>query len=154
VTTEDGFATWTVPNVPLIPGPNVLTIALDTMSPAAVPTVIQWVIYRVTPSNLMNYALNLDPNTFDPAKQPQLVSQIENGVARPTFVYSRRAESQGLAYVVEVSENLTDWRTATSQEVEALNPPVANADGVTETVSLRIKPGPPSRFVRLAVSVR
>ncbi len=153
VTTPDGFATWTVPNVSLAPGRNILTIAFEMAGAAALPTIAQWEVFRLTESNLLTYAFNRDPNAFDSAKQPKVVSQLENGVPRATFVFSRLIQHAGIAYVVEVSENLSTWRVATTQEVEELNPPVANADGVTETVTLRIKEGSPQRFVRLSVSV-
>jgi hypothetical protein len=58
---------------------------------------------------------------------------------------------------VEASSDLTGW-TSTPADFEEAEPPVPNSDGLTETVTIRVKPaigtpGTPTRNVRLRVLV-
>jgi hypothetical protein len=109
--------------------------------------------------NLLKYALNLDPHSTSLAGLP--ASSIELNPADSarylTYRYRRLLSPGPLQYLVEASSDLTGW-TSTPADFEEAEPPVPNSDGLTETVTIRVKPaigtpGTPTRNVRLRVLV-
>ncbi len=109
-------------------------------------------------ANLLEYAFNLDPQSPDGSGLPTSAIAINPADGKPylTYSYRRRIDSGGLQYVVEVSGDLGTWSSGAS-EVEQIGAATPNADGVTETVTLRVKPAIGAgggRYVRLRVSVQ
>ncbi|MCE9610692.1 MAG: M36 family metallopeptidase [Chthoniobacter sp.] len=108
-------------------------------------------------SNLLKYALNLDP--LSPALIGLPTATIEVNPADSarylTFRYRRLLAPGSLQYQIETTSDLLDW-TTTAADFEELAPVVPNADGLTETVTIRVKPAidsptTPARSVRLRV---
>ena len=111
--------------------------------------------------NLLELALGLDPQKADAAGA--LAATIEpnsdDGEAYLTIRHRRLLAPGTLRYSLEISSDLIAWHTITAAESEELAPPVANADGLTETIALRLKPsistpGNESRHIRLRVSIK
>ena len=109
--------------------------------------------------NLLKYAFNLDAHS--PALDGLPATTIELNPAdslRYLTLRHRRLLAPGpLQYSIEVSSDLTGW-TTTAADFEELAPAVPNADGLTETVTVRVKPaietpGAPTRYVRVRVLV-
>jgi len=108
--------------------------------------------------NLLEYALNGDPRKPNSALLP--VTTVESNPVDDKlylgFTYHRRINTTGIVYSVEVSGDLTAWSSDPTNYEEA-TPPAADANGITETVHLRIKPaigdpGATVKFVRLRVT--
>ncbi len=109
--------------------------------------------------NLLKYAFNLDPLSTDITGLP--VTSIETDSldhARYLTLRYRRLLAPGpLQYLIEVTPDLLDW-TSTPADFDELAPTVPNGDGLTETVSIRVKPalgtpGAPIRCVRVRILV-
>ncbi len=108
--------------------------------------------------NLLEFALNLDPQAPDPDGRPTaaLETNPADGLGYLVFRYRRRIDPGTLVYQVEVSRDLAVWQS-TPADIEELPPAVPNPDGLTETIRVRIKPaaGEPGghrAFVRLRVT--
>jgi hypothetical protein len=108
--------------------------------------------------NLLEYALNGDPQKPNSAMLPATVVETNaaDGKRYLGFIYHRRINATGILYSVEVSSDLKTW-TADPLSIEEAEPSAADANGITETVHLRIRPalGDPensAKFVRLRVS--
>ncbi|CAM3005828.1 S8 family peptidase [Rariglobus hedericola] len=103
--------------------------------------------------NLLEYAMGLDPNSAE-AQAPTTsttATHPESGQSHLVYTYRRLIYPGALTYTVTTSTNLTTWSApATAPEVLST---VANPDGLTETVTLRINPalGTGRVFVRLQV---
>ena len=91
--------------------------------------------------NLLEYALNLDPQAWDATGRP--VATIEtrpaDGLHYLTLRYRRLLIPGKLRYVPEVSNDLADWRS-TPADLEEVPPATPDSGGLTETVTVRIKP--------------
>jgi subtilisin family serine protease len=103
--------------------------------------------------NLLEYAFGLDPLASD-ANPCTSASAIhpDTGAQHLTFTYRRLIAPGSVNYAVQTSTNLQDWAPpADAPELLSVAP---NADGITETVSVRINPalGSAPVFVRLEVS--
>ncbi len=110
-------------------------------------------------TNLLKYALNIDPQSAALTHLP--ASSIELNPADSarylTFRYRRLLSPGSLQYLVETTSDLTGW-SSTAADLEEAAPPVPNGDGLTETVTIRVKPAigtpaTPTRSVRLRVLV-
>ncbi len=107
-------------------------------------------------SNLLEYALGLDPSLTDPAGLPvtALQTNLADGLLYLTFQYRRLIARDGLQYIVETRPDLvaTAWDgTAAGTEEISVTP---NGDGITENCVVRILPSvasAPRKFVRLRV---
>jgi hypothetical protein len=87
-------------------------------------------------ANLVEYALGLDPTSADPRSGLRIAPvSAAGGDVEVSLV--RRAELVGVNCVLEVSGDLKTWLPAagfvTDEQV------AANADGVTETLTLRVR---------------
>ena len=108
--------------------------------------------------NILAYAFNIDPNAVDPTLLPAVSWQINpvDQLKYLTFSYRRLLDDIGLVYAVELSPDLLSWNPG-GLSIEEPNPPVPNADGLTETVTVRVKPalsqGAPDGFIHLRVIV-
>ena len=103
--------------------------------------------------NLLEYAMGLDPThaeTTSPTSG-QIATNPETGLSHLVFTYRRLIYPGALTYTVTTSSNLTDWSAPAT--VPDMLSTVANPDGLTETVTLRINPalGTGRVFVRLQV---
>jgi hypothetical protein len=104
-------------------------------------------------ANLLEYATGLSPR--DPDHPPLSVSVAPHPTtgARHLVVTYRRLSTPGtLAIMLTTSENLHDWTApALAPDQLSVDP---NADGVSETVTVRINPALDAvpRFVRLEVT--
>jgi uncharacterized delta-60 repeat protein len=125
----------------------------DEITTPPAPTFSSWVIDKALPpdrdgplddadfdgiSNLLEYALGLEPMESDPGALPQPV--LENGVLKYTYVRVR----SDIIYTVETTENLTSW-TATGVDQGTPAP-----DGTT-TASVPYAPG--SKYLHLKVEL-
>jgi hypothetical protein len=101
-------------------------------------------------SNLLEFALNLDPQANDPSGWP--TAAFTGNPPDLTFNYTRRTDAPWLSYTVEVSQNLSTWGSGNAV-TEQVGPAMPNGDGVSENITVRILPisGTSSRFVRLSV---
>ena len=170
---SDGFAHWSA-TVPIALGTNTMTAlssvtvvgSLDangTGLPDAWETQ-----YGVTggalgdPShtgipNLLAYALNLNPNAPDRSLLPLTSVQTKpaDGLNYLTFSYRRRIGGGGVTCTVDVSSDLIGW-TPGGFNIEEVSAPVPNADGITETETVRLLPSLHTagsrRFMRLRVT--
>ena len=108
--------------------------------------------------NILAYAFNIDPNAVDHSLLPAVSWQINpvDQLKYLTFSYRRLLDDIGLVYSVELSPDLLAWNPA-GLSIEEANPPVPNVDGLTETVTVRVKPalnlGAPDGFIHLRVIV-
>ena len=109
--------------------------------------------------NLLKYALNLDPHSAALTGLPATSIELNpaDSARYLTFRYRRLLSPGPLQYLIETTSDLTDW-TTTAADFEEAAPPAPNADGLTETVTIRVKPAidtptAPTRSVRLRVLV-
>ena len=105
--------------------------------------------------NLLEYAFNLDPTTPGCDGLPTAATAINpaDGKTYLTYTYRRRIGGGGMAYIVETTSDLMGWNSS-GNDIQPIGAPVPNADGITETVTLRVLPSTDSasvRFVRLRV---
>ncbi len=107
-------------------------------------------------SNLMEYALGLDPSTADTSGLPvaSLKVKAADNLTYLTFEYRRRIVRDGLRYIVETRPDLetSAWDDSVDGFEEISAVPVG--DGVTEQFTVRILPSVgnrPCKFVRLRV---
>ena len=104
--------------------------------------------------NLLAYAFDIDPNAVDPTLLPSVSAEVNplNGLRYLTLTYRRLLQNLGLTYQIEVSPDLLTWDT-TQSAIEELAPAVPNADGLSETVTVRIHPalGTNPQYVRVRV---
>lgn len=102
--------------------------------------------------NLMEYALNLDPNTAGLTGLPVQSSRNISGSDYLTLTYTRVKAATDITYAVEVSGDLIGWNsgpgyTATVSMTD-------NPDGITQTVVVRdliSMASATSRFIRLKI---
>jgi hypothetical protein len=110
--------------------------------------------------NLLERALGLDPSVSQAVGLPVISREINPLDSAPylTLRYHRLLAPGALLYSLDVSADLQTWHPATATDFEEAAPPTANADGFTETVTLRLKPslitpGHTAEHVRLRVSL-
>ncbi len=91
-------------------------------------------------SNLLEYAFGLDPQVTDASAALSCVTSAHPTTGQPHLVFTHRRllNPGGLTYTVVTSTDLLAW-AAPAVAPEVLST-VANPDGVTETVTLRIHP--------------
>ena len=97
-------------------------------------------------SNLAEYALAMNPKVSD---KPVQSASVADG--RLAFTYKRNKTAADLTFIVEVSDNLTDWRSSAS---DTSAPLVQSDDGYTQTVLVNDLTPPSSgepRFIRLRI---
>ena len=103
--------------------------------------------------NLLEYAFGLDPLAADPSPFSVAAAAHPGTDAKHLVVTYRRLLAPGsLVYTLQTSSDLLTWASpASSPEVLGAAP---NADGLTETVTVRINPalGTAPSFVRVQVS--
>jgi len=108
-------------------------------------------------SNLMKYALNLDPQLKQAGKLPYTTKAVNIADSKTylIFNYRRIIGGGGLTYIVETSTNLTGW-SSTNSDLEEISA-TPDADGVTQDVQVRVHPSismlpAGSKFIRLRVT--
>jgi hypothetical protein len=166
-TSADGFATWTRSLTSLSDGPNSFTV---TASDNALPpntTTITTTVFRITNPGaagnhdgidaLLEHALGIPPDATNRRSMlPSAAVQNDPGTGEKylTLQFRRRIQHAGLSYVVETSDNLTQWDNTGANVQEVSTAPTG--DGVTEVVTMRVtpamSPSNPNGFVRLRVS--
>jgi hypothetical protein len=105
-------------------------------------------------SNLMKYALNIEPWTSGVAGLPAGSIVTTSSGSYLTITYTQVISAIDLTYTVQVSPDLNTWYSGTGYT----NPPfaTANADGVTETVTVQsavpMTSGTSGQFIRLQVT--
>ncbi len=166
--TSDGFANWTKMVLGLAPGSNTVTVeAADNAVPPNTASV-SYHIFRIEDAtgqtnadgvpDLLNHALHLDAPGVGRDGLPAAVMQHDDGDDKTylTLQYRRRIHRAGFRYIVETSSTLAaDGWDDTGASVEEVDV-TPNADGVTETCTVRITPAigdADARFVRLRVEV-
>ena len=166
--TSDGFANWTKLVSGLAPGSNTVTIeAADNAVPPNTASV-SYHIFRIEDAtgqtnadgvpDLLNHALHLDAPGVGRDGLPAAVMQHDDGDDKTylTLQYRRRIHRAGFRYIVETSSTLAaDGWDDTGASVEEVDV-TPNADGVTETCTVRITPAigdADAKFVRLRVEV-
>ncbi len=109
-------------------------------------------------SNLLKYALAIEAAPAREIGLPKLSLETNSadGKNYAVFSYRRRLGALNLDYRAEASPNLADWFSATT-EIEEIAPAILNADGLTETVRMRVKPalgpfGAEGKAIRLRVT--
>ena len=109
--------------------------------------------------NLLERAFGLNPRAADAAGTPVVTTELNPADQQQYLVvrYRRLLAPGTLTYIVEVSRDCATWSSA-GADSEEIAPPQPTGDGITETVSLRIKPsiGDPAHscgFVRVRVVV-
>jgi hypothetical protein len=92
--------------------------------------------------NLLKYAFGLSPlipSTFG-LPEYSLETSVDDSERHLLFTYRHRLESDGeLTYTVLVSDDLATWDYSGTQ-IEAAGPPVATGDGITELITVRLRP--------------
>ena len=105
-------------------------------------------------SNLMKYALHLNPFVNGVSGLPVESMVSINGSNYPTLTYTAVIAATDLTYTVEVSTDLQTWNSGPSYT--ATVNVTANPDGVTQSIVVRslvsISGGAPKQFLRLRVS--
>jgi len=106
--------------------------------------------------NLLEHALNTGAQLHDPDPcNAAIVTNPGDGLKYLHFSYPRRIGALDLKYTVEISTDLSSW-AAPSSQIEVLGA-VPDGGGITETVSVRIKPEitlGTRRFVHLRVELQ
>jgi hypothetical protein len=92
-------------------------------------------------TNLVEYALNLDPKVPQGSSPTATSVQVNpaDGKSYLTLTYQRRINSPGVVFNVEATNNLVNWNSDAAR-FEQIGTPVAAQDGITEVVSIRVKP--------------
>jgi endonuclease/exonuclease/phosphatase family metal-dependent hydrolase len=104
-------------------------------------------------SNLMEYALALDPNTPDAQGLPKPGKTTVGSSKYMTLTYRKPKISSDLIYTVEVSNNLSTWFSGSTYT--AIVSITDNPDGITQTVVVRDRTAmadQASRHMRLGVT--
>ncbi|MFV1995363.1 MAG: immunoglobulin-like domain-containing protein, partial [Verrucomicrobiales bacterium] len=114
-------------------------------------------------SNLLEYALGLDPAVANTGKLTQSTVELDGGSLYPAITFKRPLAAQDLQYVVQVTDDLGTWRDGVVYQGNSLTPSNAETtelsrsnDGITETITVRANvpfatPGEPSCFLRVRV---
>ena len=104
-------------------------------------------------SNLLEYALNLDPKVTSTVGLPTVGQTTVGGSQYLTLTYTRVIAATGITYVPQVSGDLNTWNSGTGYTVAVST--TNNADTVTQTIvvqdAVAMSPGG-RRFMRLLVS--
>ena len=106
-------------------------------------------------TNLMKYALNLDPLTSGDASLPVAGTTTVSGTKYLTITYTQVIAATDIVYTVEVSADLQTWNSGSgfTAQVSVTN----NPDGVTQTVVVQdLTPlgNAERRFIRLKVATK
>lgn len=108
-------------------------------------------------SNLMKYALNLDPQKTATPGLPFTTTALNpsDNQTYLIFNYRRIIGGGGLTYIVEASTDFTNWTSSSTDLVEISAAP--DPDGITEDVQVRVlpaldTPATGSKFIRLRVT--
>ncbi len=108
-------------------------------------------------NNFAEYAFAMNLNQSDSANGPGVSSAVNPADGKTYLIYTYRrrldAEAQSMTYTVQTSADLNGWSSGDDIEPISTAP---TGDGVTETVTVRIKPplDTPStrKFVRIQVT--
>ncbi|MCB1133764.1 MAG: hypothetical protein KDN05_21775, partial [Verrucomicrobiae bacterium] len=98
----------------------------------------------------------MDPEQPDFAALPHMVRGDDSGTEGPVFRYRRLIAPGDLVYRVGLSENLAAWDWS-GLRLEEIGTPSPSGDGLTEEVTVRIKPSsgpvPEKAFFRVHVLI-
>ena len=166
--TTDSFAHWACP-VTLQPGMNTFTIsARDAVAPANTATATAKILHIPSAgdingdpdgdglSDLMEYALGLNPATADSAGSTYAMISTNGTTQRQflAFAYRHRYDNEGFSYHVETSSDLVTWTEVVDPEVLYT---YAAPDGMAHMVVVRasseLDATSPRLFVRLKITV-
>ena len=105
-------------------------------------------------SNLMKYALHLNPATNGVSGLPVKSIVTVSGTNYPALTYTKVKSATDLTYTVQVSTDLQTWNSGASYTTTLSS--VNNPDGITQTITVRsllpVGGGLPKQFIRLQVS--
>lgn len=104
-------------------------------------------------SNLLEYALNLDPKAANVTGLPTSSLSTVSGAQYLTLTYTQVKAAADITYVPQVSGDLATWNSGASYTT--LVSTTNNADGVTQTVVVRdltAATAANQRFIRLQVT--
>ena len=105
-------------------------------------------------SNLMKYALHLNPATNGVSGLPVKSIVTVSGTNYPALTYTKVKSATDLTYTVQVSTDLQTWNSGASYTTTMSS--VNNPDGVTQSITVRslvpVGGGLPKQFIRLQVS--
>ena len=106
-------------------------------------------------SNLMKYALNLNPMAAAaPGQMPASSAVVVNGLRYATFTYRQTIAATDITYTPEISTDLVNWHSGSSYL--STTSVTDNSDGVTQTVVVQsanpITSGSPA-FLRLQITL-
>lgn len=162
-TTTDSYAHWSRA-VTLQAGANTFTVsATDLATPGQTSSQVVTVSLQPLPDDsdgdglpdYLEYALGLDPLVANATGVPTAALQVNptDGLSYLTFTYRRRLVRDNLTYHVETTSDLKNWTEVPgAAEISA----IADSNGLTETVTVRLQPAidaaTPRRFVRLKVT--
>jgi hypothetical protein len=144
-----GYYTYDGANFTQITGPNPIPTGFYC---SRISSEIAWIYSVIDPagdldgdriSNLLEYALHLDPLTSDAAGLPR-VGREANFV---TLTYTKVTTATDINYAVEQSTNLVSWTTATTQDE------IIFTNGNVQTIKAKIDIGTAAHlFPRLRVT--
>jgi hypothetical protein len=138
-------------------GANFTQISGDTAAPTGfyasrISSELAWIYSVIDPtgdldgdgvSNLLEYALNLDPVTPDAVGLPR-VGREANFI---TLTYTQVTTATDIGYAVEQSSNLVSWATANTQDE------IVSTAGNVQTIKAKIDISTSTRlFVRLRIA--
>ena len=184
-TSTDGFATWVAPAITLTPGANVISIgATDSVSNSSfiawsvtlsdfatdadgdkLPD--DWeAAHSLNPADgasadddgdglnsLLEFALGLDPKRYDgPTSSTTIEINPADGARYLVHHFRRRVGLPAWTFDIHAAITPGIWSTAAT---ESAAPPTPHADGVGETIHLRVLPpvdGVSMGFIRLRVA--
>lgn len=92
-------------------------------------------------SNRMKYIFGLDPKVSHRTSEFMVTAPVKDTATNKTYLtlhFVRRVDVSTITYTVSVSDDLKTW-DSTGTQVEQVGVPVRNDDGLTETVTVRIK---------------
>lgn len=166
--TTDSFAHWACP-VTLQLGMNTLTIsARDVAILANSATTTAKILHIPSTgdingdpdgdglSDLMEYALGLDPATADSVEATYALISTSGIDQRPflAFAYRKRHSSEGLSYHVETSSDLVTWTEVVDPEVlYTYIAPGGGANMIVVRASSALDATSPRLFARLKITV-
>jgi hypothetical protein len=109
-------------------------------------------------TNLVAYALGLNPNTAKATELPTLGNTSTSGNNYQALKFTRNTAATDIAYAVETSSNLLQWDTISSYRDGTWSQPgFVSESGSTPNINVQVRDSlpvqsAPRRFLRLQVT--